>query len=340
LRVDDYVLKTIGFIGRVHRFRTDTMELEPLGTGFFVSITSSPTGMMFHCFVTARHVVESLRGDSAYVALNRKEGGHEIVPLAPSIKWWFHPTDSSVDVAVLLFPAHPKQDMVSVGTDNMFLTAENRKKYKIGVGDEVFMVGLFTYVPGEERVSPIVRHGNIAMLPDGPIQTNEGFMDAYLVEARSIGGLSGPPVFVRETVSMDAFDAAGQKMVVGVFGRLQLLGMCIGHWDIAPTDKNRAWPAPQELGVNMGIGLVTPAPRILEVINQPELVAMRDRAEESQLKRLVLPIVKDTAGASHGRFRGLAGKELAVPREEILKREVKFKAERSSRPNRGRQPKS
>ncbi len=37
--------------------------------------------------------------------------------------------------------------------------------------------------------------GNIAMMPDEPVRTSIGMMESYLIEVRSIGGLSGAPRF-------------------------------------------------------------------------------------------------------------------------------------------------
>jgi hypothetical protein len=64
----------------------------------------------------------------------------------------------------------------------------------IGIGDEVFMVGLFRNHLGRDRNEPIIRVGNIAAMPTDPIRSQVyGDMRAILVEARSIGGLSGSP---------------------------------------------------------------------------------------------------------------------------------------------------
>jgi hypothetical protein len=57
-------------------------------------------------------------------------------------------------------------------------------------------MGLFKSHYGEQRNIPIIRIGNIAALPEEPVQTHYcGPTDAYLVEVRSIAGLSGSPVF-------------------------------------------------------------------------------------------------------------------------------------------------
>lgn len=55
--------------------------------------------------------------------------------------------------------------------------------------------------------------------------------NAYLAEIRSIGGLSGSPVFVAvEHFRKPRKDGEGQQLIVGVAYRIFLLGMIRGHW--------------------------------------------------------------------------------------------------------------
>lgn len=58
----------------------------------------------------------------------------------------------------------------------------------------------------------------------------EGFgeMEAYLVEGRSIGGLSGSPAFVRNTVKTPMQTAAGTRTAMSGLGGAHLLGLVHG----------------------------------------------------------------------------------------------------------------
>lgn len=59
------------------------------------------------------------------------------------------------------------------------------------------MVGRFVNVQGQQRNTPALRFGNIAMLPYEPIEDDYGIkQESFLVECRSIPGHSGSPVFV------------------------------------------------------------------------------------------------------------------------------------------------
>jgi hypothetical protein len=184
----------------------------------------------------------------------------------------YSPTDASVDVAVYPYaPPLETYDYKAVHV-NTFLTGEIIQQKEIGVGDEVFVTGLFAHAAGSQRNLPIVRTGNIAMMPDEVIPTDSGNIEAYLIEARSIGGLSGSPVFVRQTVALG-------------IGGFYLLGLMHGHWEI-PTDRKNDSLMGNDLHgkVNMGIAIVIPAKKILEVLNHPELVEMRRMQDETLLK--------------------------------------------------------
>jgi hypothetical protein len=67
-----------------------------------------------------------------------------------------------------------------------------------------------------------------------------------------------------------------------------LLGMMHGHWDIKESDLNKAFIThDRKHGVNLGIGIVVPAQKILETINQPELQEMRRKIEEDRIRKSV-----------------------------------------------------
>jgi hypothetical protein len=86
---------------------------------------------------------------------------------------------------------------------------------------------------------PIVRHGNVAMLPTEQVQTDLGYTDAYLVEVRSIGGLSGSPVFVRHTIGFPVQRTDGSSDMAFANGpATTLLGLMHGHWDIKESEMN------------------------------------------------------------------------------------------------------
>jgi len=279
MRVPDEVRECVVYLGLP--FDSDGgPRMAPVGTAFFVGVAAEELeNWGYPYLVTAKHVAQRLEGQEFVVRVNLAGGGAVFVRSGEGLRWWYHPTDAGVDAA--LFPWAPPEEVEHrrVPTE-MFLTDEVVRSKSIGPGDEVFMTGLFAHFAGNQRNIPIVRMGSIAMMPQEPVPTSLGNIDAYLIEARSIGGLSGSPVFVRETVTLG-------------LGSFYLLGLMHGHWDIPPEaiDDSVAGDHAEEHGrVNMGIAIVVPAKKILEVINQRELADARRDATEAEKRRRQPPL--------------------------------------------------
>lgn len=290
MRVPEVVLKCVGFVGRILHRDSAGADGELCATGFFVNIPCESPELIGHTqayFVTAKHVADELADEEVYVLVNGKRGGVTSME-AYGGGWWFHPTDKASDVALFPVRRNPEADVYCVNATDLG-TPQRLAEMKIGVGDEVFATGLFTPAAGTARNEPIVRHGNIAMLPKEQIQTELGYADVYLIEARSIGGLSGSPVFVRPTLNLPIPpQPSGVKNLFAVGHGCTLLGLMHGHWDIRESEMNKAFfTHDSKRGVNLGIGIVVPAIKIYETLYQPELVAMRKRDEESWVKRNV-----------------------------------------------------
>lgn len=292
MRIPDVVLKCVGFVGEVtNRDSSDAIEGDLHATGFFVSVPfedGSPASFVY--FVTAKHVASDLKGKELYFLVNKRGGGVTYIPYVVD-RWFLHPTDKTADVAIIPVGNAGDADIKAVHRDRLgvpSLLAE----LEIGVGDEIFATGLFTPAPGTARNEPIVRHGNIAMMPIEQIQTDLGYADVYLVEARSIGGLSGCPVFVRPTVQFRLPIDEQLPEVETLFGLghgATLLGLMHGHWDIKESEMNKVFIShDRKHGVNLGIGIVVPAYKILETINRTELKQMR-KDEENKLASRSVP---------------------------------------------------
>jgi hypothetical protein len=281
MRVPDEMLKSTVFIG----MRVGT---EPVygGTAFLVGVDGAYGSPSWIYLVTAKHVVEKLESSDFVMRVNRKEGP-PIVLEGAGTKWWYHPTDvGRVDAAVTIWRPPPEVgptlDIATLPMA-MFVTDSVLKDQNIGIGDQVFMTGLFTRIQKTDRNIPIVRIGNVAMIPREPIFFRDHMIDAYLIESRSIGGLSGSPVFVRSTVILrNLTDGDGKPTSASVTSNtFYFLGSVIGHWEEPkPTEL-----IVQQEAVNMGIAPMVPAQRIAEIINHPELVEMRKQWDEDVLKK-------------------------------------------------------
>jgi hypothetical protein len=254
----------------------DTDPLRFGGTAFLVQVPYDDQYGALH-IVTAKHVADAV-GANCIIAMNGKDG-HPLYAKSDSSQWFFHPTEAdSVDAAVLPF-ATTRTDEYDISPIplGIFATEKRIAEYGIGLGDEVFSVGLFTKYFGKTSLVPIVRTGNLAMIPRERIPLNTfGLADAYLVEGRSIGGLSGSPVFCRDTLKMPGVNEQGQVKHVAGLGQIHLLGLIHGHWDL-PVDFSDSERAE---AVNMGISIVIPAKKIVEILFSPALVLARQQAFE------------------------------------------------------------
>lgn len=274
MRVPDIVQKCVGFL-MYRGKRRDGPELA--GTAFLVQYPIAVTGKALLYLVTAYHVIAHVIQHSVdgkvWLRANLKDG--RIINIETHASDWYrHPTDTSVDVAVLPWQPTLEQgwqlDLVPIGTNDLFGTEENLRAADVGIGDDIFITGLFSRFIGNESNLPIIRMGSIALIPREPVSTKFGDMEAVLVEVRSIGGLSGSPVFVYHF---------GPRIVKpetrGVF---YLLGLVHGHWDM-PTDASQDSAFDSER-LNMGIAIVVPAQKIMEVINHPRLQEFRAVVEK------------------------------------------------------------
>lgn len=263
-RIPEEVKKCVFFLA----YNSKKGETKLAGTGFLVSVPLKGTLQSSIYLVTAKHVIDEITKDTTdgnvFIRMNTNDGkcGFGKSKLK---QWEFHPEgSSSVDVAVLNWaPPRDKFDFLCIPDNDMLLSEKRIKEYAVGAGDEVFITGLFANHYGRERNLPIIRAGNIALMSEEKVYTSTmGDIDAYLIEARSIGGLSGSPAFAYMG------DVRSIKGKIDIGGKSKLffwMGLVHGHWDVKNQSDSLV---PREERVNMGIAIVVPAVKIMEVINQ------------------------------------------------------------------------
>jgi hypothetical protein len=281
VKVPDEVRKCVAFLAY-----QSGQEMRLAGTVFFVGKQIPDTTYSFAYAVTAKHIIDRIKTQTTdqhiYLRLNYHDSGAKLAHTNID-DWHFHPTNASVDVAVLPISLGKDLDHLLYPIESLATEAIIERE-RIGIGEEVFLTGLFVHHRGIKRNIPIIRVGNIAAMPEEPVNTRwcPAGIEAYLIEARSIGGLSGSPVFahlgiVRHVEGQPRFATSPE----GIF---YLLGLMHGHWDMpipdvdASVDRN-ALDEISVKSVNMGIAIVIPAKKILEVINQPKLEEMEKRTE-------------------------------------------------------------
>ena len=252
------------------------------GTGFLVRITDGELG--FGYLVTCRHLAKALQdfGDF-FIRMNTKNGGCESVPVE-SIDWRYS-ADATVDIAVASVHFNLRK------FDHFYFTIESNwlPSSQVCCGDLINIIGLFRLHYGSKRNLPIVHTGNIAMLsdPNERVPLHDEMTgktvqcEAYMIEAQTLKGLSGSPVFVHETVALESFTKLTDGRRPGAFGAVKLLGLYSGAWDGEPgkileADRNLRGG----LRVPVGMGTVVPAEKIMELI-------MGDQKLKSHRKKVV-----------------------------------------------------
>jgi len=292
----------------------------PGGTGFIVRYQgmSEPGGRIndsgfgFHYYgVTNWHV--ACRGFST-IRINTKDGSTDVIELDPA-EWHFIP--GKYDVAVIPLSLDPKLHDVSSVSSGMFATNYQpndgiNSGDGIGVGDDVFMIGLFVDHGGVTTNVPSARFGNISMLPNrkATIKQPTGYHgESYVVDMHSRTGFSGSPVYVYRTfgsdlsthgirfdeLRIDQFrsfrpDQSRSPFSETLSGHIrahqmfQLLGI---HWGQFPEewelrDKASIEESRTDLIVEggyvrgmSGMTCVIPAWQIVEVLQLPELKMLR-----------------------------------------------------------------
>jgi hypothetical protein len=265
-------------------------RLKLAGTAFLVQTNNAPPYNRYA--ITAWHVVKKAEGDSTdgkiFLRFNRTNDGPAQLETT-YLGWSNHPTDESVDVTVFALKNIPSNFDQKFLLSSEFALGDMRKKARIGAGEEIYLIGLFARHGGTKRNIPIVRTGNIAAVPEEPVQTKMGKMEAYLIEARSIGGLSGSPVFAL-TEERSALSTNSSTMLPamvpaengGLFPNtivwpgssilrsFCLLGLMHGHFDLQQSTEDVVVDDVEGGSVNMGIGVVVPATKITEVLAHAE----------------------------------------------------------------------
>ena len=163
------------------------------GCGFLVGIESRHRGQLYVYVVTNRHVVD---GGNHTVRLNTQHGGSSSVTVDPGS--WCVAVDDDLAVTAIKLPVDAKYQALST---ELFIEGDcTIEGWPIFPGDESFFYGRFVAHDGRQTNKPIMRFGNVAMLPDEHALVsvgNDHHQLAFLVECRSTSGFSGAPAFVR-----------------------------------------------------------------------------------------------------------------------------------------------
>lgn len=297
--IPPYFLQCIAFLYAKKPDARGRTQPIPGGSAFLVSMKDKDGAETAYA-ITCRHVLEACPPHHNMVLRLNKTDGSPIDLPTEQEQWICH---QETDLAIVQIPLPCNLWCIN---NELFVRDEELIGHRplmpaettIGVGDEVFCPGLFQCYPGKLRNYPVVRFGNIALMPPEekiPIEiTHKGTphrsvdMDAYLVEMKSWGGQSGSPVFVHLPVDrhlgfVPGWDAPTIKHPV------LLLGVIQGHWDISRTHKIKAKEYDKlelEAAVehNAGMAVVIPAKYIQDLLMEDIFVKEREEAEKERMQ--------------------------------------------------------
>jgi hypothetical protein len=223
------------------------------GSGFLVmdpSLMIPDWGILYA--VTNAHVIE---GGSTVIRLNTKDGGFDTFDYTDQ-QWILHPDRDDIAICPME-TLNPTRHMHKELTPEMLLKRQEIDAFRIGPGDDIFVVGRFKNSQGKMRNIPSVRFGNIAQMPIEPIEQGRVFgkfqQESFLVEARSVSGFSGSPVFLILHASASRQDPEF-RLSTDVFRLLGIQWGYIQDWE--PVRDSAEKPVDTGLQVRLNTGMM------------------------------------------------------------------------------------
>ena len=241
------------------------------GVAYFVSVPATAVPGKRHVYlVTAGHSVRDR--DNLVARLNEPAGG-TIIDLLPHADRWLRLAEPDIRESYVDLAAVRWNPEVSAAAGYSSIPLEaffderlvgSQSDVGVGIGDDVFTVALMDVRYAQPQNAPLVRTGNVAMVPREPMLVRfengpELRMRLYLIELRSGSGVSGSPVFARPRAAAGAPEAA-----------VALLGTLVGQWDGGGEDET-------------GLAKVLPAQLLKDLLFQEEEAARRRDAEQQQI---------------------------------------------------------
>jgi len=170
----------------------------PGGTGFIIACPLNddviPVAWAYYG-ITNWHV--ACRDGFSVVRINTISGGTDILEFGPE-DWNF--IARGPDLAVV--PLNLNRDIYTRSCVRSHLFISKSELREIGVGDDVFMLGLFVDHGGTTTNIPKARFGNVSMLPSSGAtieQPTKYDGESFILDMHSRAGYSGSPVFIYRT---------------------------------------------------------------------------------------------------------------------------------------------
>lgn len=268
----------------------------PHGSGFIVGRASTEIPNFKHYYgVTNWHLSNDL--GASIIRINTKDGKSRFLDYGPE-DWHF--IKDGDDLSIIDLTDDERQgDHVTHYVEPGFFNQEAIERFEIGLGEDVYMTGLFADQPGGERNTPAIRFGNVALMADAnaPIEQPNGILrPSHLVDMRSRTGFSGSPVALYRIPEADLSGIGVVKplpMPNQLHLRAKILGLfgvhCGQYYDevkvlkARPKRREQTGDPIQEgdrLYIQSGMTIVVPAWRITELMDQEVFEVARKKREE------------------------------------------------------------
>jgi hypothetical protein len=173
------------------------------GTGFFVGVESEVFPNRVDTYaVSCQHVVKPKDSSSSasVIRVNTTDGGFDVINLSRDDWRSFEDIYDGEKHDIAIHEVGGLDDAFHIKgalLRSSFLSQVQMTEFRLGVGDDVFMVGRFIDHAGVQRNQPSVRFGNISMMSGEKLRHWEGYdEDSFVLDMRSLSGYSGSPVFV------------------------------------------------------------------------------------------------------------------------------------------------
>jgi hypothetical protein len=288
-KIGEDARRNVVFLGHDDSKAGDPSGIAVVGTGFLVYCGEGSYHGVY--LVTCGYIADFL-ADNPFVIRVNDEAGQARLDHVDMAVWHYHSDYPAVDLAIMRYEP-PEWSSGIVLPVSEFLTPERARIWDIGPGGAAYLVGLFYLHMGKHRNLPVIHAGQIALMPSDekiPVTNKKtgkpDEVEAYLVEIQGLKGASGSPVMVRPTLRhhihelnkpAGTFDV--DESIALSEGRDYFLGMWIAAWP-GTADKylGDARGIPDSRWVPVGMGLVLPCDRIMDVLNYETVIGERQGA--------------------------------------------------------------
>ena len=280
-----FILNTVIFLYRTREQAAEGRKAG--GTGFLIAVPFIKAPDKFHHIyvVTNVHVA---RGETRTLRVNTRDGGIDLITVN---EWISLPNGPDITVAPVALDPN-RHNVEAFRSDSWLLTQEEFSRHEIDAGDDVFMAGRFIDYDGVQSNQPSLRFGHISIKEASIRQNATGYTgSSIIIDMHSRSGYSGSPVFVYRTHG-SIFAKEGSIIAGGHL--MKLLGIHWGQfpelWELSsPSSRvEGADSAEAELIVDgqyvrglSGMTCVVPSWDILKTLNDPRLIELRSRVEDT-----------------------------------------------------------